>query len=383
MPLLEALIQQLDTPAAVAQIKVFHIDNGDAVSLAGMLRVLLPSAGTSSPGVAPLAAAEGESTLVPIRFSVDLRTNSIIATGSQGDLSIIEALLLRLDQDKGTQRKSKVVRLKNSPALDAARTLNDFLRSQRQVQQVTPGLVSPFQQIESEVIVVPEKVSNSLIVSATPRFFDEIMELVTKMDEEPPQVMIQVVLAQITLNDTDEFGMELGLQDSVLFNRSLLSNLVNQVNTTQTSTPSGIVTQTQNTILGATNTPGYNFNNLPLGNSGGSSALSNAAQVGGQGLSAFNLARNNADLGYGGLVLSASSESVSFLLRALQQTQRLDVLSRPQVMTLDNQPAFVQVGKRVPRVCRFPATPYRIPATRAGTTATPGPAPPPDRKSVV
>jgi type II secretion system protein D len=350
MPLLDALIQQLDTPAAVAQIKVFRITNGDATSLAAMLRVLLPSAGTSGPGGASLAAAEGESTLVPIRFSVDLRTNSIIASGSEGDLSIIYALLLRLDEDKGTLRKNAVVRLKNSPALDAARTLNEYLRSEKQVQQVTPGFVNPFQQIEREVIVVPEKVSNSLIVSATPRFFDDIMELVTGLDKEPPQVMIQVVLAQITLNDTDEFGMELGLQDSVLFNRSLLSNLVTQTNTTQTSTPSGIVTQTQNNILGATNTPGYNFNNLPLGNSGGSSALSNAAQVGGQGLSSFNLARNNADLGYGGLVLSASSESVSFLLRALKQTQRLDVLSRPQVMTLDNQPAFIQVGQRVPRI---------------------------------
>ena len=48
------------------------------------------------------------------------------------------------------------------------------------------------------------------------------MELVNQLDAEKPQVMIQVVLAQITLNSTDEFGMELGLQDSVLFNRSLL-----------------------------------------------------------------------------------------------------------------------------------------------------------------
>ncbi len=38
------------------------------------------------------------------------------------------------------------------------------------------------------------------------------------------------------------------------------------------------------------------------------------------------------------------------LLRALKQDQRINVLSRPQVMTLDNQPAFIQVGQRVPRV---------------------------------
>jgi type II secretory pathway component GspD/PulD (secretin) len=49
-------------------------------------------------------------------------------------------------------------------------------------------------------------------------------------------------------------------------------------------------------------------------------------------------------------VLSASSESVSVLIRALSECRRLDVLARPQVMTLDNQPAFIQVGQRVPRI---------------------------------
>jgi hypothetical protein len=49
-------------------------------------------------------------------------------------------------------------------------------------------------------------------------------------------------------------------------------------------------------------------------------------------------------------VLSAASESVSILIRALQDAQRLQILSRPQVMTLDNLEAFVQIGQRVPRV---------------------------------
>ena len=56
------------------------------------------------------------------------------------------------------------------------------------------------------------------------------------------------------------------------------------------------------------------------------------------------------ELGFGGLVLSASSKSINVLLRALQQNQRLEVLSRPQVMTIDNQPAFIQVGQKVPRI---------------------------------
>jgi type II secretion system protein D len=349
MELLAALIKQLDSPTGVAQIKVFRIINGDATAMVAMLRTLMPSSAGGAPGTL-LALAEGETTALPIRFSVDTRTNSIIAAGSEGDLAIIEALLLRIDEDKGQQRKNAVYRLKNAPAADVARSINEFLRTERQVQQVATGMLNPFQQIESEVVVVPEVVSNSLIISATPRFFTDIKELVEKLDAEPPQVMIQLLIAEVTLGKTDEFGVELGIQDSVLFDRSLLGNLITVTETKQQSTPSGIITNTQQNIVSATNEPGYNFNNTPLGNSGSSSALSNAATVGSQALSSFATGRLNSELGFGGLVLSASSKSISALLRALQECRRLEVLSRPQVMTLDNQPAFVQVGKRVPRI---------------------------------
>ena len=47
MDLLEALVKQLDTPSAVAQIKVFRIVNGDATSLVQMLHSLLFSRTTA------------------------------------------------------------------------------------------------------------------------------------------------------------------------------------------------------------------------------------------------------------------------------------------------------------------------------------------------
>ena len=58
----------------------------------------------------------------------------------------------------------------------------------------------------------------------------------------------------------------------------------------------------------------------------------------------------NADLGYGGLVLSASSSSISALLRALSAKRTLHVLSRPQITTLDNQTAQMHVGQDVPLI---------------------------------
>ena len=78
-------------------------------------------------------------------------------------------------------------------------SINEFLRSQRQLEAAEPGQSNPFQDLEREVIVVPEPVGNRLIVSATPRYFDEITQLIEKLDEPPPQVVIQVLIAEIML----------------------------------------------------------------------------------------------------------------------------------------------------------------------------------------
>ncbi len=323
LPLVEQLIQSLDeSPAASAQIKVFQISNGDASDLVQVLRSLFPEQAATSP-VPQLATAANESSLVPVRFSVDIRTNSIIATGAAGDLRIIEALLLRLDESDSQERINQVYRLKNSPALDVANAVNNFLRSERVVAQAAPGRQNPFAQIESEVVVVPEPVGNALIISATPRYFEQIMELVEGLDAQPPQVMIQVILAEVELNNLHEFGVELGLQDSLLFDRSLLGSLLQ---------------------------PGFDFNNKPLGNANNANSLGTAGKVGGQALSHFSMNRISEDADFGGLVLSASSENISVLLRALNRTRNMEILSRPQIMTLDNQPAFIQVGQRVPRI---------------------------------
>jgi len=345
--LIEALVRHLDKlPAAEAQVKVFTIVNGDAASLVEMLRALFASQVMAGQPMLQTAAGTDESSLVALRFAVDMRTNSIIASGSMGDLNVVEAILMRLDDSDVRHRRSVVFRLKNSPATDVAIAINEFLRSERQVQQLTPGLTSPFEQIEHEVVVVPEPVSNSLILSATPRFFEEVRGLIEQLDARPPMVMIQVLIAEVQLGDTDEFGIELGLQDAILFDRSILSDI--EKLTTTTYDEDGDPLTTQETIVSSNSKPGFAFNNQPLGNS--VTTNRNSRKVGTQGISSFSVGRVNGPLGFGGLVLSASSESVSILLRALNECHRVDVLQRPQVMTLDNQPAFIQVGQRVPRI---------------------------------
>jgi type II secretory pathway component GspD/PulD (secretin) len=139
--------------------------------------------------------------------------------------------------------------------------------------------------------------------------------------------VIQALIVEVTLDATDEFGIELGFQDPLLLSRGL---------TTAAST---------------TAVPGLNFNNTSVGlGNNFTAAAPNTGTVATQGLSDFSLGRQNGNLGFGGFVFSAQSDAVSILLRALASRRTLHVLSRPQVRTTHNNLARVNVGQSVPVV---------------------------------
>jgi Flp pilus assembly secretin CpaC len=239
-----------------------------------------------------------------------------------------------------------VLKLKNTSAELVAVSLNDFLQSQRDLASIDPELVSNVELLEQEIIVVAEPVSNSLLISTTPRYRKEILDIIETLDEAPDQVIIQVLIVEVVLENTDEFGVELGFQDSVLFDRSLINVAEFLTIDESTSVPAtGVVTTTQR-IVSQEGVPGFLFNNNQLGNN--ISPSSNAGHVASQGLSSFSLGRINGDLGFGGLVVSASSEAVSVLIRALSARREVQILSRPQIRTVDNQLAQIQVGQQVP-----------------------------------
>jgi type II secretion system protein D len=346
MALIATLIEQLDQlPGAEAAIKVFTIKNGDATSLATVIQQLfgLPvTAGSGNTGgIFGLGAqlqnqgltTGGESSLIQLRVSVDTRTNSVIASGSASDLEVIEVLLLRLDEEGVEDRITEVIWLRNAAAEDVATALNNFLTTQRQIVQQTllfNQSITRTEQFDREIIVVPEAATNSLVISASPRYYQIIRSVIESLDRRPPMVMVQVLIAEVSLDDGFVWGTEVGLQDSLLFDR-------------------GIATTGTGNTSATTLTPGFNFNGQPLGNAGSTASLATRSRIGSQSSSSFGLG-DLGNFGYGGLALSAASDSVNILLRTLQDAKRLQVLSRPQIMTLDGQPARIQVGQTVPRV---------------------------------
>jgi len=260
MELLEALIKELDqTPDAEAQLKVFTIMNGDATSLAATLQQVFGQSVTIGQGSGGAArdglpgsrsyrhkptTTGGENSLVPLTFAVDIRTNSVIASGSETDLEVVETLLLRLDEEGFTTNQVIVYRLKNNDAESVAATIQSYVQAQTTSlnQTVQAGLSTTLDRLVLQITVIAEPVSNSVIVAASPRYMETIMTAIRDLDVRPPMVMVQCLIAEINLSDIHEFGAEFGLQDALLFDRGI---------TTAGDPPS---------------LPGFNFNNVGNGN---------------------------------------------------------------------------------------------------------------------
>ena len=149
----------------------------------------------------------------------------------------------------------------------------------RQAQQAAGALAG-------QVSIIADIDTNSLLVRTSPQYFDQVRGVLSELDRPVAQVLIKVLIAEVTHDDSLDLGAEL----SVL-------NLRNS---------------------GLGQTVGTNFN-LPV-----------------EGASAT------------GVVVQILEQDFSAAIRALEVEGKLDVLSRPYILASDNQVASITVGQEVP-----------------------------------
>ena len=63
-----------------------------------------------------------------------------------------------------------------------------------------------------ETRFIPDEVTNSIIVTTYPRVWSEIEGIIKKLDRMPRQVLIEVLAAEVTLDDSTSFGLQWALQ---------------------------------------------------------------------------------------------------------------------------------------------------------------------------
>jgi len=388
MELILRLVADLDVVAAAkAQINIFTLKKADAVLTANLLiQLFLSSAPTASTtgggggagttirppgatgggggglggglsgasqagGVRPLLSISGDpspgATLINLNISVDERTNSIIVAGSQNDLDTISAIIDRLESTDIQPRIMEVIKLRNSAAADVVNALQTFYTSALAVV-ASADQGTGFQNYRQTIVLAAEPVTNTVIVSASPEWFPRVMRNIEQLDMQLAQVAVNCILAEVDISNSEEFGVEVGLQSPVLFNRSLVgTSAVTLSNASGGVVPPGTsVTSTANALA----FPGFNFNNAnnfsqPLPNTN----IVSPGAVALQGLSNLGVGRADAN-GVGGFIFSGASNSVNVLVRALKVQGRIDILNAPTITTLDNQVGEVSVGQIYPYI---------------------------------
>ena len=227
---IENLIKTLDRPATSGlNPKFYPLKSAKASDLVNKLRSVL--SGT-------LQNQLGTSTT----YNADDRTNQIILIADPRQYPFFDELIAKLDVKADPNTRNEVIYLKHAAAKDVSTLLTQLVTGQTNAaqktsaQSVRPGqVVTPGQpaapqpaapaapvpaattsavadlagsnEFSTLVTVTYDDRSNAVIVSGTGDDIRLIKDLVDKIDIILAQVKIEVVIAEVTLSDTDKSGI--------------------------------------------------------------------------------------------------------------------------------------------------------------------------------
>jgi general secretion pathway protein D len=235
----ELLLQQVDKPVTAGmKPKFYTLKNAKASDLVNKLRTILT--GT-------LQQQLGSATT----YNADDRTNQIVLVTDPRQHAFFDDLIDRLDQKSDPNTRNDVIYLKNAKAADVVNVLSRIISGQTtaiqrqspgsvrpgQVQAPTPGapaapaqptvvsassannpnldalMASGANEFSAVMTVVNDDRSNSVVVFGTADDLRLVRELIDKLDIVLAQVRIEVVIAEVSLEDNDASGISsLGLK---------------------------------------------------------------------------------------------------------------------------------------------------------------------------
>ena len=221
----ENLIGLIDQPNARGLSPKFYPLHGGAKAsdLVNKLHLLFQG---------PLQAQLGSATT----YSADDRTNQIILLADSRQYALFDDLIAKLDTVAEPNTRNEIIYLKHATAKDVASLLSQLVSGQNNATQkansagsvrpTAPGqpaqppaapnaasaaviasLSESTNQFSSLITVLADDRSNAVIVSGTVDDIRLIRDLVSKIDIVLAQVRIEVVIAEVTLSDTDTSGV--------------------------------------------------------------------------------------------------------------------------------------------------------------------------------
>ncbi len=264
----------------------------------------------------------------------DDRTNTVLLGGDKEERLRLRAIISHLDTPLDEAGgNTTVVYLHYAQAKDLAGVLTGVNRgstssksrsgsdtSQQQAQYGSAPMGggaggSSSGGIFRDVSVEADEATNSLVITAPPDKLHTLLSVVRQLDIRRAQVLVEAIIAEVSATRANELGVQ------------------------------WIVDGTANGPIGVVSFPGS-------GGSGGiTNALSAAAAGSSVGTKAAEIAGLSSLMGTGAN-LAAGKLTGSFrfaaLLRALSSDGSTNILSTPNLLTLDNQEAEIVVGTNVP-----------------------------------
>ncbi len=350
---LAQVIADIDTPDAFST-DVVPIRYGVALDVAALAGQLLDTRGTNEPGGQVVVVA-------------DPRSNSVLLrAGSPDKLQLARDLIRRIDRPETGTGNLHVVYLRNAQATRLAEVLRGALGGGSQGAQSgfddglssgsglsggqdemggfnIPGLntgagttgpggligttpaaamggygrgqsdARPNQQglsfTAGGATVQADPTTNTLIISAPPPLYRSLREIIDQLDQRRAQVLVESLIVEVTTTDGSEFGIQWMLGG-------------------------GDISSGGSSFIGGANL-------------GGSGIALNEGATGidalAQGLS-LGVVKGTVD------ILGNQVINLSVLARALESRGNANILSTPNLMTLDNEEASIMVGQTLPFV---------------------------------
>lgn len=249
------IIKAIDTNiAAVAEIRVFRLKYADAEDTAELINELFEEQGEGvsgssrmqgfvqqmmrganqqvggMPGQQTGAQSAGQSsTSVSVTAKGDERTNSVVVSASSNTMDVIEKMIEELDSDSSAGEAVFVYRLKNAQASNLVDVLNNlFSEMSSSTTQATgaqgqvgdrdgmPGQAASQSSTASssstglvgDVFIEADEDTNSLIIMTSPANYVKVKGVLDELDQPVPQVLIKVLIAEVTHDGLLDLGTE-------------------------------------------------------------------------------------------------------------------------------------------------------------------------------
>lgn len=198
------VIDLIDKPKPKVILETVKVEHAPATELAKTLDNLMQRKATREKA--------GKKSINRAYIVADGRSNSIIILGLVEEIADVKKVLATLDMPlephKGVFHSYK---LKNTSAADLAKVLIELYQKKAVAERGRKG-VTP-QELARQPSIVPEPNSNSLLIIAPPDVYAEIKKLIIDLDVRRPQVLIEVMLVEVTLDQTRDIGIELATGD--------------------------------------------------------------------------------------------------------------------------------------------------------------------------